>query len=97
MIHEPLKYTKDLPVKTDKVVDYVVDDFENPHTVSVGYAWREENRGYHKYRQVCAIDCFCVKPDRVRAISSLDDQIKYIISERLGENTEFDYDKIKMI
>lgn len=92
---EPLIHTKDTRVSTDKIVDCVIDESENPHTVSVGFAYQVT--GARHTKRVLSVDCFGVDPVMLRAIPSLDDQVKDIIRSRMGEETEFEYDKIKMI
>lgn len=95
MTHEPISLTKDTPVRVDKIVDYVVDEQEREHTVCVGIAYIVT--GWRRLKCVLAIDCFTVDPKHVESIPSFDDQVREIITDRLGEETEFQHDKIIMI
>lgn len=96
MTHEPITITKDTPVRVDKIVDCVIDEQEREHTVCVGIAYQEYFRR-NKVRIILSIDCFTVDPKHVEQIPSFDDQVREIIRERLGEETEFQHDKITMI
>lgn len=96
MTHEPISLTKDTPVLVDKIVDYVIDEQEREHTVCVGIAYQEYWRG-NKVRVVLSIDCLTVDPKHVEQIPSFDDQVRDKIRERLGDETEFQHDKIRMI